>query len=40
VTNVTDTKPPYLYTALSFNSDGQTYDYMGRFYWIRLTQSF
>jgi iron complex outermembrane recepter protein len=40
IQNVTDTKPPYLYTALSYNSDPQTYDFMGRFYFVRLTQSF
>lgn len=39
VQNVLDTDPPYIYNAFSANSDPSTYDYLGRFFYIRLTQA-
>jgi outer membrane receptor protein involved in Fe transport len=40
VNNVADVQPPYLYNAASANSDPYTYDYIGRYYYARLSQSF
>jgi iron complex outermembrane recepter protein len=40
IQNVFNTNPPYIFNAVNFNSDPNTYDYAGRYYSIRLTQSF
>jgi iron complex outermembrane receptor protein len=40
MTNVLDTRPPYVWSALSANSDPGTYDYLGRFAYVRLTHGF
>jgi iron complex outermembrane receptor protein len=40
IQNVLDKQPPYLYWASAANSDPSTYDYIGRYYYARLTQSF
>ncbi len=40
VQNVFDSSPPFITNAGSANSDPSTYDYLGRFFYARLTQSF
>ena len=40
VTNLTDVQPPYIATAFAANSDPSTYDYIGRFFYTRLTHTF
>ncbi|MCE9579209.1 MAG: TonB-dependent receptor [Deltaproteobacteria bacterium] len=40
VNNVADTKPPFIYAGFLANSDASTYDYMGRFFYVRASQSF
>ena len=40
VQNVFDVQPPFIYNAAAANSDPSTYDYVGRYYYARLTQSF
>jgi outer membrane receptor protein involved in Fe transport len=40
VQNTFDVQPPYLYNAAAANSDPSTYDYLGRYFYARLTQSF
>ncbi len=37
--NVLDETPPYIYNAGNANSDPSTYDYLGRYYYVRLSQS-
>jgi outer membrane receptor protein involved in Fe transport len=40
--NVTDEEPPILYqnNVINANTDVQTYDTVGRFYWGRFTYKF
>jgi hypothetical protein len=40
VNNVLDTDPPNIYNGFLATSDFATYDYWGRFYYLRLTQIF
>lgn len=40
VNNVTDQKPPLIYTGFAGDSDASTYDYMGRYFYARLSQLF
>ncbi len=40
VQNAFDLQPPYVYNAANANSDPYTYDYIGRYYYARLSQSF
>jgi outer membrane receptor protein involved in Fe transport len=40
VQNTFDVQPPYFYNAAAANSDPSTYDYLGRYFYARLTQSF
>ena len=40
VQNVGDTQPPFLANAFSANSDPSSYDYVGRFFYTRLTHTF
>jgi outer membrane receptor protein involved in Fe transport len=40
VQNVGNIEPPYLATAFAANSDPSTYDYVGRFIYLRLTHTF
>jgi outer membrane receptor protein involved in Fe transport len=40
VNNVFDKKPPFVYAGFLANSDASTYDYMGRFVYVRLGQTF
>ena len=40
VQNVGDTQPPFLANAFAANADPSTYDYVGRFFYSRLTHSF
>ncbi|HET9626518.1 MAG TPA: TonB-dependent receptor, partial [Kofleriaceae bacterium] len=39
INNVTDSTPPTIYNGFA-NSDPATYDYMGRFFYTRITQQF
>jgi iron complex outermembrane recepter protein len=40
VNNALDRKPSLIYIGLQSDSDASTYDYMGRFVYMRMTQSF
>lgn len=40
VNNVFDTPPPTIYVGFQADSDAATYNYLGRFFYTRLTQSF
>ena len=40
VNNLMDLQPPFIATANNFNSDPSTYDYAGRYFYARLTQTF
>jgi outer membrane receptor protein involved in Fe transport len=40
VNNVMDRNPPLIYIGFQADSDAATYDYMGRFMYARLTQTF
>jgi outer membrane receptor protein involved in Fe transport len=40
VQNVADTAPPFITNAFAANSDAGTYDYLGRFFYTRLTHTF
>jgi len=40
IQNVGDIQPPYLVYAFAANSDPSTYDYVGRFFYTRLTHTF
>lgn len=40
VNNVTDSKPPLIYVGFAGDSDASTYDYMGRYFYARLSQLF
>ena len=40
VNNVRDEAPPAIYAGFAGNSDSSTYDYLGRFFYMRMTQAF
>ena len=40
VQNALDVQPPYFYNAANANSDPYTYDYIGRYFYVRLSQAF
>jgi outer membrane receptor protein involved in Fe transport len=40
VNNVLDQDPPNIYNGFLATSDSNTYDYLGRFFYLRLTQGF
>ena len=40
VNNLMDLQPPFVANAQNFNSDPGTYDYAGRYFYARLTQTF
>jgi iron complex outermembrane recepter protein len=40
VNNVFDQDPPLIYSGFAGDSDSSSYDYMGRFFYARLTQQF
>jgi outer membrane receptor protein involved in Fe transport len=40
VNNLTDRKPPLIYVGFSGDSDASAYDYMGRYFYARMSQSF
>jgi outer membrane receptor protein involved in Fe transport len=42
IDNVADKQPPFLYqnNVINANTDVNTYDTIGRFYWVKFTQSF
>jgi outer membrane receptor protein involved in Fe transport len=40
VNNVFDEKPQYIYSAVLANSDPATYDFVGRFVYTRVQQTF
>jgi outer membrane receptor protein involved in Fe transport len=40
VNNLTDQKPPLIYIGFAGDSDASTYDYMGRYFYARMSQSF
>jgi iron complex outermembrane receptor protein len=38
--NVADTPPPFIYNGFYANSDASTYDFIGRYMYVRLSQTF
>jgi iron complex outermembrane recepter protein len=40
VNNVTDQRPPLIYVGFAGDSDASTYDYMGRYFYMRVSQLF
>ena len=40
VNNVMDRNPPLIYIGFQADSDAPTYDYMGRFFYARMAQTF
>jgi len=40
VLNLTDKQPPYIYSAALANSDPNTYDYVGRYFYGRVQHKF
>ncbi len=40
INNAFDQKPQYVYSAPLANSDPTVYDYLGRYYYVRLTQTY
>jgi outer membrane receptor protein involved in Fe transport len=40
VNNVLDQDPPLIYSGFLANSDASTYDYLGRYFYTRLTHQF
>jgi iron complex outermembrane recepter protein len=40
INNLTDQDPSLIYSGFAADSDASTYDYMGRFYYMRLSQRF
>ena len=40
VNNITDQRPPLIYIGFAGDSDASTYDYMGRYFYARLSQLF
>jgi outer membrane receptor protein involved in Fe transport len=40
VNNITDQDPPLIYSGFLANSDAATYDYLGRYFYSRLTHTF
>ena len=40
VNNVMDRNPPLIYIGFQADSDAPTYDYMGRFVYMRMSQLF
>jgi outer membrane receptor protein involved in Fe transport len=40
VNNITDQKPSLIYIGFAGDSDASTYDYMGRYFYARLSQQF
>ena len=40
VNNILNTDPRFLYTADNNHADGQTYDFIGRYFYLRLDHSF
>jgi outer membrane receptor protein involved in Fe transport len=40
VNNVLDRNPPLIYIGFQADSDAPTYDYMGRFFYARMSQTF
>jgi len=40
INNVFDQDPPPIYNGFLADSDAATYDYLGRFFYIRLSQLF
>ncbi len=40
VNNIADQKPPLIYVGFAGDSDASTYDYMGRFFYARVSQLF
>jgi outer membrane receptor protein involved in Fe transport len=40
VNNLLDARPPLIYVGFAADSDSSTYDYMGRYVYARLSQSF
>jgi len=40
VNNVTDQEPPVIFNGFLATSDSNTYDFLGRFFYARLTQAF
>ncbi|HEX3764019.1 MAG TPA: TonB-dependent receptor [Kofleriaceae bacterium] len=40
VNNIMNRNPPLIYIGFQADSDAATYDYMGRFYYMRMTQMF
>jgi outer membrane receptor protein involved in Fe transport len=38
--NITDQDPPLIYSGFLANSDASTYDYLGRYFYSRLTHTF
>ncbi len=40
INNVLDTAPPLVYNAPTANSDAATYDFVGRVFYVRMSQLF
>ena len=40
VNNITDQRPPLIYVGFAGDSDASTYDYMGRYFYARMSQLF
>jgi outer membrane receptor protein involved in Fe transport len=40
VNNVNDVPPPTIFIGFQGDSDAATYNYLGRFFWARITQRF
>lgn len=40
INNLTDQDPPLIYSGFLANSDASTYDYLGRYFYTRLTHTF
>ena len=40
VNNVNDATPPVVYNGLGLNADETAYDFMGRYFYVRLSQLF
>ena len=40
INNIADQKPPLIYVGFAGDSDASTYDYMGRYFYARVSQLF
>jgi hypothetical protein len=40
VNNLNDATPPVIYNGLAFNADESAYDFMGRYFYLRVGERF